>query len=70
MSHSLQEPIPGAPELDNDLANGLHAARTPTFEAHTGALAPHFAYGALNKNDSTRAYLMHLANHWTELVRS
>jgi hypothetical protein len=72
MSHSLQEPIPGAPAL----ATELEAARArlltalATFEAHSGALAPHFAYGALDKNAYTRAHLMHLANHWTELVRS
>ena len=39
-------------------------------EAHTGPLAPHFAYGALDKTQYTRAHLMHLANHWTELVRA
>lgn len=26
--------------------------------------------GALDKNEFTRAHLMHLANHWTETVRS
>jgi hypothetical protein len=76
MSHSLQEPIPGAPTLAGVAAAGLDAARTrllvalATFEAHTGPLAPHFAYGALDKNQYTRAHLMHLAHHWTELVRS
>ena len=92
MSHSLHEPIPGAPVLGaaltarpgaapDDSADGArgHAlgaatarllSALSTFEAHTGPLAPHFGYGALNKNEYTRAHLMHMANHWTELVPS
>jgi hypothetical protein len=38
------------------------------FEAHAGPLAPHFAYGELDKAQYTRAHLMHLANH-AERVR-
>jgi hypothetical protein len=72
MSHALDEPIPGAPPLaqgqalapavDRALA-ALHA-----FERHAGTLAPHFAYGALDKPAYTRAHLMHLANHWQDAV--
>jgi hypothetical protein len=74
MSHSLVEPIPGAPALDAAaplepaIARALAALRR--FEAHTGALAPHFAYGALDKAQYTRAHLMHLANHWDEVTRA
>ena len=74
MSHGLAEPIPGAPalaaggELPAAIARLLKAMTD--FEAHTGPLAPHFAYGALDKAQYTRAHLMHLANHWTELVRA
>jgi Protein of unknown function (DUF1569) len=72
MSHTLSEPIPGAP----DIAQGQalvpaieHAvAALRAFERHTGALAPHFAYGTLGKADYTRAHLMHLANHWAEVA--
>ncbi len=73
MSHGLDEPIPGAPALaagDALQAAGerlLKALRD--FENHSGALAPHFAYGVLDKLQYTRAHLMHLANHWTEVVR-
>ena len=72
MSHGLDEPIPGAPALKMDLpqAQARLLRALDAFEAHTGPLAPHFAYGALDKNDYTRAHLMHLANHWTELVRA
>jgi hypothetical protein len=74
MSHSLDEPIPGAPALaagdalDAAITRAQQALRD--FEAHTGALAPHFAYGALDKAQYTRAHLMHMANHWTEVVRA
>jgi hypothetical protein len=74
MSHALDEPIPGAPALDKDAAlpaaieRVLKALRD--FEAHTGALMPHFAYGALDKGQYTRAHLMHLANHWTEVSKT
>jgi hypothetical protein len=70
MTHSLREPIPGAPDIapGQPLAPAIdHAiAALQAFERHAGPLAPHFAYGALDKPDYTRAHLMHLANHWTE----
>jgi hypothetical protein len=72
MSHSLSEPIPGAPDIAAgqalDAAVDRMMAALRNFEAHTGALAPHFAYGALDKPDYTRAHLMHLANHWQEMA--
>lgn len=71
MSHSLTEPIPGAPALDpqvalKDSVQRLLDALT-AFEAWSGPLKPHFAYGELDKAQYTRAHLMHLANHWTLL---
>jgi Protein of unknown function (DUF1569) len=74
MGHTLNEPIPGAPALDAQaplepaIARALASLRR--FEAHTGALAPHFAYGDLDKAQYTRAHLMHLANHWAEVART
>jgi hypothetical protein len=68
MSHGLTEPIPGAPALEATTA--LEAARERLvqalgrFDAHTGPLQPHFAYGALDKGAYARAHLMHLADHW------
>lgn len=74
MSHSLAEPIPGAPALAATDALPAAIARATAalraFEAHRGALAPHFAYGALDKAQYTRAHLMHLANHWSEFIRA
>jgi len=74
MGHSLVEPIPGAPALEVDAplvpAKARLLAALQRFEAHAGALAPHFAYGELDKVQYTRAHLMHLANHWKEVVRA
>jgi hypothetical protein len=73
MGHTLTETIPGAPALDAkaplDKAIALALTALRRFEAHTGTLAPHFAYGELDKAQYTRAHLMHLANHWTEVER-
>ncbi|MFG6488854.1 DUF1569 domain-containing protein [Roseateles sp. BYS78W] len=70
MSHSLDEPIPGAPALDPSQAlktavNRLLAAMD-AFTQFNGTLRPHFAYGELTKPQYERAHLMHLANHWTQ----
>lgn len=68
MSHSLVEPIPGAPVLGAlalDAAAALERLRraTQNFAAHTGTLHPHFAYGALSHAQYEQAHAMHLANH-------
>ncbi|MEP7295032.1 MAG: DUF1569 domain-containing protein [Burkholderiales bacterium] len=72
MTHSLSEPIPGATDIaqGQPLAPAVDhvIAALQTFERHGGALAPHFAYGALDKPAYTRAHLMHLANHWAEVA--
>jgi len=72
MNHGLDEPIPGAPALarPGDLATSvarLHAA-IARFEQHGGALAPHFAYGRLDKAQYARAHTLHIANHQDEIV--
>ncbi len=71
MAHGLDEPIPGAPAIaqGQPLAPAVdHAiAALQAFERHTGTLAPHFAYGSLDKAAYARAHLMHLANHCSAL---
>ena len=68
MTHGLAEPIPGGADIAQGQPLALavdHAVDAlQAFDRHTGALAPHFAYGALDKAAYTRAHLMHLANHW------
>lgn len=70
MSHSLDEPIPGAPALDAAQALRLSVQRLldamDAFARFDGTLLPHFAYGELTKPQYERAHLMHLANHWTQ----
>jgi Protein of unknown function (DUF1569) len=72
MTHNLAEPIPGAPDIaqGQPLVPAVEHAITAlqAFERHSGALAPHFAYGALDKAAYTRAHLMHMANHWAEVA--
>jgi len=74
MGHALDEPIPAAPALDAATPLNAAIARAGSalrrFDAHQGALQPHFAYGDLDKAQYTRAHLMHLANHWTEVARA
>ncbi len=72
MSHSLSEPIPGAPALAAGDPLQPAIARLvlvlQTFQVHSGPLQPHFAYGHLDKAQYTQAHLMHLANHWDEIT--
>ena len=72
MSHALDAAIPGAPDIAQGLPLAPAVARAVAalraFDAHTGPLQPHFAYGALDKAAYTRAHLMHLADHWRALV--
>lgn len=72
MSHSLAEPIPGAPAL-NPLPSWQGAAQRlrtaiARFEAHKAPLKPHFAYGNLSKSDYALAHTMHIANHQDEIA--
>lgn len=69
MRHDLQEPIPGAPPLqesDPQLAIRRLIAALQRFEAAT-AFQPHFAYGVLDQQAYRRAHLMHIAEHFTLL---
>jgi hypothetical protein len=71
MNHGLDEPIPGAPALGagSDWKPGAVRLRRAItrFQAHSGALRPHFAYGALDKNDYALAHSFHIANHQDEI---
>lgn len=67
MSHSLTEPIPGAPALDGNITTATARLRqaVQNFHHHTTALRPHFAYGDLSKAEYEQAHAMHLANHFS-----
>lgn len=70
MSHSLDEPIPGAAPLLADQTVKTSVQRLldamDAFAQFRGTLQPHFAYGELSKAQYERAHLMHLANHWSQ----
>jgi hypothetical protein len=72
MSHSLDEPIPGASALDAAQTLKTSVQRLldamDAFAAFNGTLRPHFAYGELTKPQYERAHLMHLANHWQQFA--
>ena len=38
------------------------------FQAYTGPLKPHFAYGALSRSDFALAHALHIANHQDEIT--
>jgi hypothetical protein len=72
MRHRLDEPIPGAPDIaDEGDAGSAIATLIQTlqrFDAHSGALQPHFAYGALDKGQYLAAHAMHVRNHLGEIL--
>ena len=67
MTHSLVDPIPGAPPVDAsiDLYQAVERLEIAVarFRAWTAPLQAHFAYGTLTKPSYERAHAMHLANH-------
>ena len=66
MSHNVAGAIPGAPPPENksarDALDRLLAA-IDKFQAHDGPYAPHFAYGAVDKERYGRVQAMHIAEH-------
>jgi Protein of unknown function (DUF1569) len=74
MSHALNDPIPGAPALSTGGSWQTSALRLRKaildFEGFTGAIKPHFAYGALSKKEFAQAHVFHIANHQDEIVVS
>ena len=71
MTHGLTDPIPGAPPLSqaDEWMPGAQRLRAAVqrFQRHTGALQPHFAYGALSRADFAMAHAFHVANHQDEI---
>ncbi|MEE9336054.1 MAG: DUF1569 domain-containing protein [Granulosicoccaceae bacterium] len=69
MSHGLDEEIPGEiVKIENtsvEAYEGLLKA-LESFDAHDGPLKPHFAYGALDRDQYAIAHVMHINNHLEE----
>lgn len=67
MAHSLNEVIPGAPIIQENI-NLISAydeliTILNVFDAYQGTLHPHFAYGALTKAQYNTAHILHINNH-------
>ena len=73
MSHNLAEVIPGAEFIAStgNVANALNQLKMSllTFEAFSGDLRPHFAYGDLSKSEYEKAHAMHFLNHLQEFTQ-
>ncbi len=71
MMHPLDEPIPGAPPLEdkNNLDKAIARLKKAyiDFERYAGPLASHFTYGVLSKDEYIIAHAMHLNNHLEEI---
>ena len=72
MTHGLAEPIPGAAPLQQLPTWQTGAARLRSavikFQNYTGAMKPHFAYGALSHADFAVAHTLHIANHQDKII--
>lgn len=67
MSHHTDEPIPGAPPIDPatswEEGRDRLIAAINRYEAHTGPLQEHFAYGRLSAHDGDRLNALHVSDH-------
>lgn len=73
LTHDRAAPIPGAPPLGAPtLAEGVARLRSAiaAFDAHEGPLAPHFAYGEVDKRSYEKLHAMHFADHLVVLRSS
>ena len=68
MSHNLNDPIPGAPNLPEktqSFTDGLSRLKEAikTFQTYDKKTAPHFVYDEVSHEEYDRIHAMHLANH-------
>jgi hypothetical protein len=66
LTHDRAAPIPGAPALgEPTLPEAVARLRSAiaAFDAHQGPLAPHFAYGPVDKARYEKLHAMHTADH-------
>jgi hypothetical protein len=72
MRHDTAAPVPGVPPPSPELSNADGLAKLEAaiarFRAHTGPLAPHFAYGPVSKAAYEAVHAMHAANHLDALL--
>jgi len=67
MSHDLEAPLDGAPQIDPSITLPEAATRLrkaiAAFRAFDGELKPHLAYGACTKTEYEALHSMHVADH-------
>lgn len=72
MRHDTNAPVPGVATPPSELSNQEGVDRLEKaiarFRAHSGPLAPHFAYGAVSKQAYEAVHAMHAANHLDALL--
>jgi hypothetical protein len=72
MFHNLAEAIPGAAELRSEGGGEQAMARLITalekFSQYQQPLAPHFAYGELNHDEYALAHVMHVYDHFSQIL--
>ena len=71
MRHNLTEGLPGMPVADaaveQNAARHMLLAALQDFNVYQGALAPHFAYGKLDKPAYAAAHWLHIRNHLQQI---
>lgn len=71
MSHGLDEAIPGE-VVTGDVQTGDALLRLKNsllaFKSYDAEMKPHFAYGALDKDDYAIAHVLHINNHLEEFA--
>ena len=71
MSHGLDEEIPGEVVKTENSSTQAHERllnALVSFDTHDGLLKPHFAYGALDRDEYAIAHVMHINNHLEEFL--
>lgn len=74
MNHGLDQPIPGEVSTAHTLS-AVDAMQNlietlQRFDERDQELKPHFAYGLLDKSDYAQAHVMHINNHFEEMIIS
>jgi hypothetical protein len=72
MSHDRESQVPGldAPaDAPLEAAVGRLVRAIDEFERYPGAMAPHFVYGPVTKDEYARLHAMHIADHLSAIAR-
>ncbi|WP_411824538.1 DUF1569 domain-containing protein [Leptospira sp. 'Mane'] len=75
MSHGLEDPIPGAADLENAIEyksglNRLLQSIDLFQKQESSQLKPHFAYGELDKEEFDLAHTLHIKNHFERIAKN